>query len=118
MTLTVSDSDGRSAMRALPVTVVVAPAGGGSPGGSPAPSPGVAPQAKRCRVSHLRGLTLTSARRRLKAANCALGKVRSPHTHRRLVVRSSSPPAGVSLKLGARVNLRLTVAPARRHHHR
>ena len=123
VTLTVSDSDGRSSVRTLAVSVVAAVVGGGSPGagspsgGSPAGPQGGSPAGKHCVVPRLRGLTLPSARRRLKAAGCALGKLRSPRTRGRLVVRSSSPGAGAKLKLGARVALRMATAPAGRHRH-
>jgi hypothetical protein len=122
ITLTVSDSDGRSSVRTLAVSVVdavggVSPGAGSPSGGSPAGPQGGSPAGKHCVVPRLRGLTLSSARRRLKAAGCALGKLRSPRTRGRLVVRSSSPGAGAKLRLGARVALRMALAPPARHHH-
>lgn len=71
----------------------------------------------RCRVPHLGGLTLTSARRRLRAAHCALGTVTKP-SHRMMrrpasggrvlvVLRQAAKP-GTLLPNGHRVGVRLT----------
>lgn len=57
---------------------------------APAPQPTVT---RACTVPKLRGLKLAKAKRKLRAAGCALGKVkrvRSRHVKRRRVIRASS----------------------------
>jgi beta-lactam-binding protein with PASTA domain len=59
-------------------------------------------------VPKLKGRTLKSARRALKKAHCALGKVHKPrHSHGRLVVRRQSPAAGKVRKNGTKVTVTL-----------
>ncbi|MGI8920302.1 MAG: PQQ-binding-like beta-propeller repeat protein [Solirubrobacteraceae bacterium] len=83
-------------------------------------SPLVVVGGSRCRVPRLRFYSLTRARRALARAGCRLGRVYRPHTlaaSRRalvkgvLVVLRQSPPAGVSLAPGTRINLRLGHGP-------
>jgi hypothetical protein len=72
-----------------------------SPGGGANPKPS-------CHVPKLKGRTLKSARRALKKAHCALGKVHKPrHSHGRLVVRRQSPAAGKVRKNGTKVTVTL-----------
>jgi len=69
----------------------------------PAPKPRVS-----CHVPKLKGKTLAAARRALKKAHCALGKVHKPHhAHGRLVVRRQSPSAGKVRRAGTRVAVTL-----------
>lgn len=77
----------------------------------PPPPPG-----PRCVVPRLKGLSLAKAKRALKRAHCALGKVRAPRKpkHGRLpalVVKASSPGAGRSFTAGTRVTLTLAPKP-------
>lgn len=78
----------------------------------------VAPLA--CVVPGLRGKSLRQARTALKAAHCRVGNVHRPK-HRKgkrlgpLVVKSSSPSAGKSLKANAEVDLRLGPRPRKAH---
>jgi Divergent InlB B-repeat domain/PASTA domain len=69
---------------------------------------GSAPPQASCHVPKLKGKSLAKARRALGAAHCSLGKVRKPKGAKgKLVVRSSSPPAGSVRPAGAKVSLRL-----------
>jgi hypothetical protein len=78
--------------------------GGGGGGGSGSGGGGV-----HCVVPKLVGKTLTQAKKLLRHAHCALGKVTAPKTSggTKLVVRNSSPKAGTRLPKGARVNVQL-----------
>jgi hypothetical protein len=80
------------------------------------------PTPATCTVPNLKGKTLGQARSMLSAADCALGKVTKPkarkgHKLGKLVVKSSSPPAGSSLPAGGQVNVRLAPKPRKRHKH-
>jgi RTX calcium-binding nonapeptide repeat (4 copies)/PASTA domain len=80
---------------------------GGQPGGQPAGQT-EPPDSRRCKVPSLRGRSLGSARRRLRARGCALGKVRRPKRRAGpLVVKRQSPRAGKSLPWRAKVDVRL-----------
>ncbi len=83
-----------------------APAGGSSPAaGASAPKPAV----KRCVVPKLKGMSLTSARAKLKRAGCRAGKVTKARAARgRLVVRSTTPKAGARTGAGTAVRIVLT----------
>jgi hypothetical protein len=64
-----------------------------------------------CVVPQLKGDSLAAARRALAKANCAMGKVSKPTTHRgRLVVRRQGTHAGVKLGRGASVAVTLGVS--------
>ena len=83
---------------------------------NPPPPPAPRPAAARCVVPRLKGLSLAKAKRALKRAHCALGKVRRPRKprHRRLpalVVKASSPRAGASFAAGRKVRLTLATKP-------
>ncbi len=85
----------------------VTPATGTS--GAAAASPTTQPGATRCVVPRLKGRTVTGARKALKHAHCALGRV-TPAARRRpahAVVRTQAKRAGTSLAAGAKVDLRL-----------
>jgi PKD repeat protein len=104
VTVTATDSVGNASSKALTVTVT---AGGGPPGA-------------KCVVPKLKGKSLSRATSLLKAAHCALGKVKKPkarkhHKLGKLVVKSSSPGAGASKPAGTKVNLTLTQAPKPKH---
>jgi PASTA domain len=63
-----------------------------------------------CVVPKLKGKTLAQARTLLASAHCSLGKVRKPKKnkhHRKLVVGSTSPPAGTKLPKGSKVAVKL-----------
>lgn len=88
---------------------------------SPAPTP-AAPPASGCQVPRLAGLTLAQARAKLAASHCALAAVRKPKPRRghrlpRLVVRSSTPHAGVEAADGT-VGLTLGPKPSGKRKHR
>jgi hypothetical protein len=66
--------------------------------------------ALKCRVPHLRKLTLAEAKRKLKRAHCTLGKVhrrRRAHHHGKLLVTHQSTRAGNHRDAGFRVNISL-----------
>jgi PKD repeat protein len=99
VTVTATDTAGNSAAKQLTVTVTSAP--------PPKPS---------CRVPKLKGKTLSQARTLLGRAHCRLGKVRQPKKPkhrklRKLIVASSSPPAGRVRPNGTKVSLTLKEAP-------
>ena len=90
---------------------VTATFSGGSASAPPPPS---------CVVPKLKGKSPRKARSALRAAHCALGKVRKPkakkgHKLGPLVVKSSSPAAGATLPAGGKVDLKLKKAHKRRH---
>ena len=67
----------------------------------------------RCRVPHVVGLRLATARTRIRRANCRVGRVRQQHSTRtRGRVVAQNPRPGARRALGARVNL--TVSRSRR----
>jgi hypothetical protein len=77
---------------------------------TPAPTPPATKAApvtvKKCKVPKLAGLTLTTARKRLKAANCALGKVTLKTTRKRKQsgrITAQRTKVGVQLAAGAKV---------------
>ena len=82
------------------------------------PKPKPTPTNVVCKVPRLTGKTLGSATSALRKAHCALGSVKKPkrHSGRRLVVTSSSPPAGRTRPKGTKV--KLTLGPARPARHR
>lgn len=76
------------------------------PGGTVAVESAPAVPAKACIVPSLAGRTLAAARKRLTAANCALGKVTKRKSSKKPgVVLSSSPAKGKNLAAGARIAL-------------
>lgn len=71
---------------------------------------------EQCVVPKLKGKTPAAAKRALKKAHCALGKVRRPrHASKRkkLVVTSQSRRPGTRLRAGTKVSVKL--GPRRRH---
>ena len=66
-----------------------------------------------CVVPKLAGKTLKAAKRKIRAANCTVGKVQRPNRPKGkkgrwvLVVKSSNPPAGVTKPAYAKVHLKL-----------
>ena len=102
VSLTVFDTFGSSSP-AISTTVTVAPAGGPPPPPPPPPAPTVT-----CKVPKLKGLTLPRAKKKLKAAHCALGRVTKPrHARGTLVVSRTSPRAGTRHRAGTKVKLTL-----------
>jgi subtilisin family serine protease len=87
----------------------------------PPPNAAPAPAAK-CIVPKLKKKTLPRARKALKSARCKLGKVKRPKKSRKrkrrkrrtLVVKSSSPRAGVQLAENAAVNVKLGPKPKKK----
>jgi hypothetical protein len=74
-----------------------------------------------CIVPNLIGKKLARAKAALKAAHCAVGEVTKPKARKgkklgRLVVKSSSPSAGKTLKAGSKVDLRLGPKPRKARH--
>lgn len=78
-------------------------------GEQPAASPPATEPEPRCLVPRVKRLRLRGAKRKLRAAGCALGKVSRPRkrTGKRLVVVAQRPGAGWERKSGAKVSLRL-----------
>lgn len=65
----------------------------------------------KCKVPKLKGKTLAKAKKALKKAHCALGKVKKPkHAKGKLVVKSSSPGSGKSRAAGTKIKLTLVKA--------
>jgi hypothetical protein len=102
-----------------PVIISVPPAALAPP---PPPSKPAAPppvhhaSKPACKVPRITGLSLARAKKRIKAAHCALGKVKraSQASHAKtLVVAGVSPKAGSSLPGGTRVAIRLGAARKR-----
>lgn len=72
----------------------------------PSPKPAV------CKVPKLHGRSLAAAKRALKTAHCALGKVGRPkHSHGTLVVLSQGGKAGTTHKAGYKVSVKLGPPP-------
>lgn len=77
----------------------------------------LAASAAMCVVPSLKGDSLAAARSALRKAHCKLGKITSPHGHRRhgaLVVLSQSHPRGAKLPGGSAVAVRLGARRATR----
>jgi hypothetical protein len=66
----------------------------------------LAKAAERCLVPRLKGISLEAARKKLKAADCTLGKVRGHRTKTAKVVKQNPRPGNV-LSPGAKVNVKL-----------
>jgi IPT/TIG domain/PASTA domain len=96
----------------VPFTYVEGSGGGGGGGGGG--SGGGGPGSSSCVVPKLRGKRLIAAKRRLKKAHCALGKVRKKArtTAKRGRVVAQRPKPGSVLPVGAKV--KLTLGPGRR----
>ncbi len=93
------------------------------PPAPPAPPPNPPTKKPICTVPKLKGKTLTSARKLLAAAHCALGKVTRPRARKHhplgaLVVGSQKPGAGATLGNGSKVAVVLVNAPRRATHRR
>ncbi len=73
------------------------------------------PKKPACIVPKLKGKTLSQARAALRKAHCSLGKVNKPkHSHGKLKVSSSKPPAGKKLPDGAKVAVTLVAQSRKR----
>lgn len=107
-----TDAAGNTALLTRSFSVELPPA---AP--APAPSPDDQPKAKpRCRVPHLRGLTLAAATTKLRKAHCTLGSVSKPprrvlalpfNRGQRLVVQRQSIAPGKLRSNGQPVGLAL-----------
>jgi PASTA domain/Divergent InlB B-repeat domain len=76
------------------------------PPGPQPPGPQPPPAAKRCQVPKVVGQRLATARKRIRRANCSVGRIRYARSKRargRVIVQR--PRAGVRRAMGARVNL-------------
>jgi hypothetical protein len=73
-----------------------------------------------CKVPKLKGDTLTQAKKALKRAHCAPGKVQRPkHPGReKLFVISQRPTPGAVRRKGFKVSIKLGPKPSARTHHR
>jgi hypothetical protein len=74
------------------------------------------PPSPKCIVPELIGKKLRPAKRKIRAAGCAVGKVTKPKARKGkkrgpLVVKSSRPSTGKSLPVGSQVDLRLGPKP-------
>jgi hypothetical protein len=87
---------------AVTLTVTDTKGGTGLVGGSLTISPS-------CRVPNVKGKSLPAAKTALRAAHCAVGKIKKPTTKRKrpLVVKSQSPGAGAIKRVGFHVALTL-----------
>jgi PASTA domain len=74
--------------------------GGGAPGGSASPPP----PTPKCVVPALKGKTLATAKKKLTAADCTLGKVKGKKGKSAKVTKQSPPP-GKTLAAGAKVGV-------------
>ena len=75
------------------------------------PSPPIEPissplPVEKCVVPNIKGETLKAARKRLKAAKCTLGKVKSKKT-KSAKVKKQSPKPGKVLAAGAKISVKL-----------
>lgn len=68
----------------------------------------------RCVVPRLTGLTLAAAKRRLRAAGCAVGRTRPRHPGKRWIVKTQRAQPGKALASRAKVSLALHPRPASR----
>jgi hypothetical protein len=94
----------------LTFTTLSLPGGGSGPcGGGPGPGQGSGPRpAAKCVVPKLNGKTLAAAKKALRKAGCALGKVRKPkHGHGKLVVASQRVKPRTSVAAGTTVGVML-----------
>ena len=73
------------------------------------PPPPPPPPPAVCVVPKLAGMKLKAAKKKIRAANCKVGKVRKPKglKGKGLVVKSSKPAAGATKPAGAKVHLKL-----------
>lgn len=74
--------------------------------------PTLSTPAKRCKVPTLRGLRLSSAKRRLRSAHCSLGKVRRVSS-KRYAGRVISSKPGRGRRLAARAKVSIVVGKSR-----
>ena len=72
---------------------------------APPPPPPPPPPPVRCHVPRVIGLTLRGARRRIRRANCSVGRVRRARSRRIGRVIGQSPRAGAVRSSGFPVNL-------------
>ena len=112
-----SVGDGPAAGDDITFQTIPAPVAPGAPSNPPSPT-----HAKilHCVVPHLQDLTAAKARRALRAAHCALGRLTKPHGRAgRLatVIVSQSRRPGVVLAVGAKIGGRLGAPPKRRRGH-
>jgi hypothetical protein len=109
-----------SPLRSYPTVDVTPPGSKTSPGGGPRPPA----SSGKCVVPKLKGDSLSKAKRLLRSAHCAIGKVSKPKArkHHKLVVSKSKPGAAAKLAVGSKIALKLGPAPKakrhRRHHSR
>lgn len=77
--------------------------------GTVVPPPPPPPPPVVCVVPKVAGMKLKAAKRKIKAANCTVGKVRKPKglKAKGLVVKSSNPAAGATKPVNAKVHLKL-----------
>jgi hypothetical protein len=109
-------------LRAFPTVDLARPGSKTSPGGGPPPPP---PSSGKCVVPNLKGVSLSKAKRMLRSAHCAIGKVSKPkarkhHKLDKLVVSKTTPGAAAKVAAGAKIGLKLRPAPKpkrRRRHH-
>jgi alpha-tubulin suppressor-like RCC1 family protein len=103
VTLSVTDAVGTTASATLPLTIPSASAAG-------ATNPPVsAPAVHTCRVPKLEGEKLKAAKKRIKAADCKLGKVSKKGTaRRRAEVVKQKPTMGTTRPAGSTINVVLS----------
>lgn len=77
------------------------------------PPPPPPPPPAACLVPKVAGMKLKAAKKKIRAANCTVGKVRKPKglKGKALVVKSSNPAAGATKPAGAKVHLKLGPKP-------
>jgi alpha-tubulin suppressor-like RCC1 family protein len=100
VTLSVTDAEGTTASATLPLTIPPASA-------ASATNPAVSAVAVHtCRVPKLKGEKLKAAKKRIKAADCKLGKVSKEGTAgRRAEVVKQKPKVGTTRPAGSKINV-------------
>jgi alpha-tubulin suppressor-like RCC1 family protein len=100
VTLSVTDAEGTTASAALPLTI--SPASAASASNQALSAPAV----HTCRVPKLKAEKLKAAKKRIKAADCKLGKVTKKRTARRKPeVVKQKPAAGTTRPAGSKINV-------------
>ncbi|MFN8201777.1 MAG: IPT/TIG domain-containing protein [Solirubrobacteraceae bacterium] len=97
-------------------TYTAPPAPSPAPSPTPTPSPTPAPSPGTCTVPDVKRVSLSTATRLLRAADCTVGRVTGPRRwkYARVLVRRQSIPPGTRLLAGDRIDLKLKAYPRRR----
>ena len=115
VTVSAAGVSGNASTRTATISIAAVPAPV-----SPAPKTPARRRDPVCIVPKVIGKKLKAAKRKIRAAGCAVGKVTKPRVRRGkkrrpLVVRSSNPPARTARPAGSKVRLRLGPKPRKKH---